>query len=232
MKIIKLTENISNLDTSAYAEDDKFLVFDIDGTLYKENKELVSKRRLAQWKHLNRDLNISFDEFESKSKIYTKKYGTNYKGFLKDYKIGEDLIKNIDNVYGEISDHLTDPSASIELLKNLSNSQKRVRIFCFSNSTSKQSEYTLNILNISKYVDTLFCTGYCTKNEIITKPMVEAFDYVNKVVQNNGDKKILFFDDNDMNIESAKKSGWIAIKVDDADNINNIVEREIKNHFG
>ncbi|EEQ81429.1 hypothetical protein NCER_102142 [Vairimorpha ceranae BRL01] len=235
MKIVKTTDNIKSINTSIYDKEDKCIIFDIDDTLYKENHDLVSARRMAGYNYLNKDLKISFDEYFKLSNEYTKTYGTNYKGFLTNFKINNELIKGIDNICGKIHSHFTDYSATVNLLKKISISvldePGRVRIFCFSNSNSKQSEYVLNVLGISPYIDTLICVGYLPNKEVICKPMPEAYNFVNHVVNKNRNKIILFFDDNLKNVNDANRAGWIGIKVDDANDIEKIVEKAMEKYF-
>lgn len=223
MKTIQLLDKIS---TDEYDNEDKIIIFDIDDTLYKENHELVNHRRKAAYEIFKKEIDISFDRFYELSGEFTKKYGTNYKGFLVNNKLSKNLISKIDDICGDLNSFFTDTSKSVNMLKNIP-----VRVFCFSNCNKKQSEYMLTTLGLDKYIDTLFVPSYQSDSEIICKPMREAFDIVNKIVNKRGNKKILFFDDNIKNVEGANKAGWIGIHVEDADKISEIVSKEMKEHF-
>lgn len=223
MKTVQLLDKIS---FDEYDNEDKLIIFDIDDTLYKENHELVKHRRKAAYTLFNKELDISFDKFYELSGVYTKEYGTNYKGFLVNNNLSKDLVSKIDDIFGDLKPFFTDTSESVRMLEKIP-----VRVFCFSNCNKKQSEYMLTTLGLDKYVDTLFVPSYQTNSEIICKPMPEAFDIVNRIVNKKGNKKIIFFDDNIKNVNGANKAGWIGIHVEDANKISEIVNKEMKKHF-
>lgn len=235
MKIIKNTDSLKSIDTSMYKDRDRFIIFDIDGTLYKENHEIITARRMAGYKHLETDIKMSFEEYDKLSTMYTHMYGLHYKGFLKDFPISDNLYKGMDNVNEDMTSLLSSNDKLIDFLREITGKgyqrQNNIPIFCFTNTNSKQSEHVLDVLKLTPYIDTLFCVGYKKNKEVICKPSVEAFEFVNQVIKKSDLTKILFFDDNIKNIESAKKVGWIGVLVNDADNIINIVKKEIKKHF-
>jgi FMN phosphatase YigB (HAD superfamily) len=181
---------------------------------------------MAAYNLFKEEIDISFDEFCQISREYTEEYGTNYKGFLVNNNISKDLINKIDDICGDLKPFFTDTSESVKMLEKIP-----VRVFCFTNCNKKQSEYMLATLGLDKYVDTLFVPSYKPDSEIICKPMLEAFNIVNKIVNKKGNKKILFFDDNIKNVDGAKKAGWIGIHVKDSDKISEIVNKEMKEHF-
>lgn len=224
MKTIQL---LDEFDTDKYNKEDKILIFDIDDTLYKENKELVKHRRRAAYEIFQKEINIPFEKFYELSKEYTKTYGTNYKGFIANNNLSNDLIRQVDDICGDLKPYFTETSKSVEMLKKLP-----VKSFCFSNCNKKQSEYMLTTLGLDKYIEALFVPSYQSGLEVICKPMKEAFEIVDKIINRNGNTKILFFDDNLKNITAANNAGWIGIHVEDADKIYEIVEEEMKKHFG
>lgn len=224
MKCIRLQDNFR---TSDYDNSEPILIFDIDNTLYKENKDLIIQRRLPGYSLLKQEINITFDQFNNLSEKYTHEYGLNYVGFITDYNLKSETIHKLDTIIGNCKPYFTDINAKVQLFQKLP--YKKI---AFSNTNMAQSKKTLEDLGIDKFFDILFAPTFEKDKKCICKPSEEAFTVVNNIINRKLNKKILFFDDNIKNVNMANKIGWNGVHVTDSDKLYSLVNETVEKYLG
>lgn len=224
MKFVRLQDGF---ETSEYDNSDPILIFDIDNTLYKENKDLVVQRRLPGYNLIKPEANITFDQFNELSTKYTDLYGLNYVGFIKDYNLKADTISKIDTINGDCKSYFTDINEKVGTLEKIP-----YKMFAFSNTNMTQSKNTLEDLGIDKFFDILFAPTFEKGKECICKPSEEAFQIVNNIVNKKNNKKVLFYDDSMKNVQMANKIGWKGFHVTDSSKLCELVEKTVQEQLG
>lgn len=224
MKYIRLQDNFQ---TSEYDDSNPIIIFDIDNTLYKENKNLVFQRRLPGYNLIKNETNITFDQFNKLSEKYTHEYGLNYAGFVNDYDLNAETVSNLDTIKGNCKPFFTDANKKVEFFEKLP-----YKLFAFSNTNIAQSKNTLEDLGLDKFFEIVIAPTFKKDKKLICKPSEEAFTIVNNILNTKKNKKVFFFDDNIKNVETANKIGWIGVHVTDSDKLCDLVDETLGKHLG
>ncbi|KAG0440036.1 hypothetical protein DMUE_2032 [Dictyocoela muelleri] len=194
------------------------LLFDIDDTLYEGSHDFWS----LWFERLKKLLKIKNKPFSIKEYYeYENKYDFALRGYFVEGKI----------TYDEYANDLLPSLPFDEMIpKNLILRDYLISLpyekWCFTNACEKHAKKALQAIGVEDCFDVIIHCDYV--NHIpIYKPMNEAYEFIEYI---SGAKQIIFFDDNMKNIKTAKKFGWISIKVNPGDLIMNKI-REVINIY-
>ncbi|KAG0434303.1 hypothetical protein DMUE_5233 [Dictyocoela muelleri] len=192
------------------------LVFDIDGTLYERSYNFgrywIDTLKLAFSKFNKKFVKEQFIE-------YSRLYSAGVKGYFIDktmtyseYKMFIDLVPF----------SIFKPNDELRKYLNSLNLEK----WCFTNACETHAERVLKNLGLEDLFNVVVHCDY--QNFIpIHKPMIDSYEFVSKV---SGTNDIIFFDDMLINVENARKNGWLAYHVCKKSNIIEVVERSLKEY--
>ncbi|KAF9764659.1 hypothetical protein NGRA_0380 [Nosema granulosis] len=224
MKYVGMIEDTVDQEVTIIAKNNKILVFDIDNTLYKETMEIVIRRREAGYALLKDELDMSFKEFFKLSDAYTKEYGTNYKGFITNYKLKPETILKINEVDADLG--FTPNEELVELIKSLPFTK-----VCFTNANIGQTRNTLRRIGLEELMDYIFYVKYEPGKNVLCKPYLKAYEVVDTVINKDKKNKILFFDDNSDNIGTANDFGWDGVGVPSYERICEAIAVHVYKYF-
>lgn len=178
----------------------KVLIFDIDRTLYPATPKINNYS-----KHIYADIankaGIKGDTLANCS-MYKAKYGSQIKGLLVENKeIDRESLVNYIEENTDVSQFITKDDKLIELLESL----KEYQMYCFTNGVKKCAIKILDKLEITRFFDGVFYPDYRNKQEIICKPDIQAYTFVESVLRTIN---IVFFDDMKENINVGLIRGW------------------------
>lgn len=201
-------ENLEKYKGSFNVGDEKILIFDIDGTLYKIKDELITaKFECCEAAYNNlRDPKVheSFKEF-----LDNEDKGADYK------KDGIHILQRIYKKLGvtaeEFGKNMEDLNYALFVDKDQSLvnylSQSKLRLWCLTNGFEYRARAILNKLEIEHLIEGVICVDKC-KNNPTKKPHPEAYNFVEQLLGIRNNNQIHFFDDIKMNLEEAEKRGW------------------------
>lgn len=190
----------------------KAILFDIDGILITGEKKLFSHRLAEEYNIPLEKVNeffendfreCSFGRADLKEKIQPYLIKWNWKGNV------EDFLK-----YWFESESIKNKYINKEILNKIEKLREQgIKCYIASRQEKYRMKYISNNLDLKKYFDGVFCTcdiGY-------DKSEPEFFHKVLKEL-NLAPEEVLFFDDREKNIETAKSLGIEAHLCDDINN--------------
>ncbi|KAL6121298.1 hypothetical protein NUSPORA_01807 [Nucleospora cyclopteri] len=171
-------------------------IFDVDQCLYSSDNLIAHEHDHVCNKFIN---STSFDasdfllhnlKFNNWQELFYSVCGLHPKRFQDEY----DLL--------DFEKYMEKDIQLIEQIKNI-----KYRKFCFSNGTKKRVEKILKILGMEDLFETAFCSD-TEDTDLLLKPKLEAFQFVQNYIGATSSANLYFFDDNIKNVAGGKLSGW------------------------
>ncbi|KAI5148508.1 hypothetical protein ENBRE01_0369 [Enteropsectra breve] len=187
----------------------KVLVFDIDDCLYTHpemntnfctmlKEKFLERANLpeTQWAEHNKQFGLFRELFFRKFNMHPSEFDALYELPSLNFALARDELL-------------------IEMLSKIKH-----RMFCFTNGSKERAKKLLKTLGIEHFFECVFCAD-TVDTEFISKPSLDSFTFVEKVLGIKGSKNIHFFDDSERNIDGARAAGWSAY----------LVKEDIKDHL-
>lgn len=204
--------------------DDYVLLFDIDDTLYKSSEkfhqnqiksfyEAYDKLR-AQFLPFNKDIpevGVALKE----NALYTQT-------FFKYFDISPIQLEKF-REQCDYRDFIERDDRLREFLLNLP-----FRKWAFTNGLRSRAEPILEVLGLSDCFEGVICFDDDSR-DIIGKPMKEAFEFVENLLEIENKSKVFFFDDHHLNIQTGNLFGWKSILVKKEDDLIDLINDAIGN---
>lgn len=207
------------------------LVFDIDYCLYN-NEECKKAENLANG-NLEKSLIQEWIQNKSKAKSLSiselkSKYGSSREGIHKFY--GKDMEFIIKNDFNEVEKFI---GKNTELIKELESIPYEKH--CFTNAFPLKAKKILQKLEVEHCFKSVFCSidDFKKHNVWITKPKPDAYRFVQSQLKLENDTQIVFFDDRDDNIKTARSDEfkWIAYHVTPGNDIISRIKQFKREHL-
>lgn len=181
----------------------RYLIFDLDNTLYPKEAGLLDQ--------INRQIDLYIGQKTKipKSKLskirldYCKKYGTTLGGMVVHYKIDpKEYFRNAYNI--KIADYIKPDPAQAKILEGLD--FKKV---VFSNSPLEYVEEVLDTLGIKDQFEKIYDINFCN---LVGKPNLSSYNEVLADLGIEG-KECLFIDDTPLNVLGGEAAGITSILI-------------------
>ena len=181
----------------------KYLLVDLDDTLYPQNSGLWELIRMRINKFLVNELHFSEDEAPAIRHQLWKQYGTTLRGLQMEYKV--DMDAYLAYVHDVPIDNLISYDQQLSDILNALPQQKII----FTNASADHANRVTELLGITRYfediIDIYALSPFC-------KPQVEAFHTVLEKL-NMPSKACLLVDDSPENLETAQILGMSTVSV-------------------
>lgn len=212
-KFIKI-QDVDCLKTLELCQNKNFYIFNLDNTLYDPKPKM--------WIEFGKNLVIKLNERNDRK--FTLKdilglynnFGCSYAPCAEFYGLRKNDLDFIfeTRIY---NDFLEEDKELTNIFKNI----KEPKLI-MTNSCKLHVEKCLKALNMENLFDLVIYNDYFNQNKLC-KPMLESFAAINNILKQKNPKNIFFFDDQEKNIKSAKKSGWKSYFVSDRASIKKIL---------
>ncbi|KAM0677312.1 suppressor of deletion of TFIIS [Binucleata daphniae] len=222
--LIPLKQSSVDIYRGLLTNTDAVLVFDIDNTLYCESSGLCAhiKKQIYNYAATK---NIEKEKIKDICDNYTKTYGLAIKGFLADFPDTdpEEFNLSVDGC-ANLSQYIKKDAKLREMLNDI-----KLTKYCFTNANYKHAIGVLETLNIYDCFDAIFYCEYTKDGMFVCKPDNESFEIVQNSV--GADTEIHFFEDSEINIESAIKFGWKCYYITVENNIMNVLNKFVQENI-
>ncbi|EPR79773.1 hypothetical protein SLOPH_1720 [Spraguea lophii 42_110] len=218
------TEKLNDRYLNDNIDNKRILVFDIDCTLYKKSINLEAKV-VENYKNLLKN-KYSIKNPQKLIDLFREKYSFRLKGAFDILGLTkEEIIKNVYNInYNEFL------KETKELKKFLDSLNYRKVIM--TNGMGHHAIAVLKAMGIYDCFESMFSPNFLGHRKIpkknsenegdlifINKPMCESYKLIEDVYGVTDKSNIIFFDDQQVNIDASIRRGWSGYKVDDNKNI-------------
>jgi putative hydrolase of the HAD superfamily len=186
----------------------RFLIFDLDETLYPRNAGLMQEIGVRINRYLIENLHLPQDQASELRQRYYSQHGTALRGLVVERPDvdPEDYLQFVHDV--RLADYLRPDPALAQMLRSIPLTK-----VIFTNATVEHAQNVLNILGIAdQFADIVDVrrVGY------ISKPNAEAYVRLLNILQARGDECILV-EDAARNLLPGKALGMTTILVDSED---------------
>ena len=209
----------------------KFLIFDLDETLYPRNAGLMQEIGVRINRYLLERLNLSEAEARELRLRYFNQYGTALRGLVVERPDvdPEDYLRFVHDI--RLTDYISPSPALAEMLRSIPLAK-----VIFTNATVEHARCVLGILGIAnQFVDIVDVR----RVNYIIKPDPRAYEQLLAILHAQAGECILI-EDSARNLRPGKALGMTTILVDSADcgevdycvhdilGVKNVVEREME----
>ncbi|KCZ76922.1 pyrimidine 5'-nucleotidase [Anncaliia algerae PRA109] len=211
-------DKILELKKDIIFENKNIYIFDIDETLYPENKEIKDLRRKNYLEFL-KEKGFNYEEATKELNMYTEKYGAAIKGILHKYNIDDEIYFKL--IKRESLDYKLFQIDTIgsEILNNLTGLK-----ICLTNSDFFHAKLVLKSLGLLDHFDYVFHSDYEDKN-FICKPDEGVYHLVELFLGIKKRENVYFFDDKLANVEAARMVGWNGYHVNEKEDYKIILNK-------
>ncbi len=186
----------------------RFLIFDLDETLYPRQAGLMQEIGVRINRYLTENLHLPQDQANELRKRYYNQHGTALRGLVVERPDvdPEDYLQFVHDI--RVTDYLSPDPALAEMLHAIPLTK-----VIFTNATLEHAQNVLNILGIAdQFADIIDVR----RVEYVSKPNVEAYVRLLNILQARGAECILI-EDAARNLLPGKTLGMTTILVDSAD---------------
>jgi putative hydrolase of the HAD superfamily len=186
----------------------RFLIFDLDETLYPRNAGLMQEIGVRINRYLIENLHLPQEQANELRKRYYNQHGTALRGLVVERPDvdPEDYLHFVHDL--PLSDYIGPNPALGEMLRSIPLTK-----IIFTNATAEHAQSVLNILGIAdQFADIIDVR----RVEFVSKPNAEAYTRLLNILQARGDECILI-EDAARNLLPGKGLGMTTILVDSAD---------------
>jgi putative hydrolase of the HAD superfamily len=186
----------------------RFLIFDLDETLYPRNAGLMQEIGVRINRYLIENLRLSPDQANELRKRYYNQHGTALRGLVVERPDvdPEDYLHFVHDI--PLANYLSPNPALAQMLRSIPLTK-----VIFTNATVEHAQNVLNILGIAdQFADIIDVR----RVEYISKPNAEAYERLLNILQATGDECILI-EDATRNLLPGKALGMTTILVDSED---------------
>jgi putative hydrolase of the HAD superfamily len=186
----------------------KYLIFDLDETLYPRNAGLMQEIGVRINRYLIENLHLTQDQANELRKRYYNQHGTALRGLVVERPDvdPEDYLHFVHDIC--LSDYIGPDPALAEMLRSIPLTK-----IIFTNATVEHAQNVLKILGIAdQFADIIDVR----RVEYVSKPNVEAYTRLLNILQAKGDECILI-EDSARNLLPGKALSMTTILVDSDD---------------
>ncbi len=186
----------------------RFLIFDLDETLYPRQAGLMQEIGVRINRYLTENLHLPQDQANELRKRYYNQHGTALRGLVVERPDvdPEDYLHFVHDI--RVTDYLSPDPALAEMLHAIPLTK-----VIFTNATVEHAQNVLNILGVAdQFADIIDVR----RVEYVSKPNVEAYVRLLNILQARGAECILI-EDAARNLLPGKTLGMTTILVDSAD---------------
>lgn len=186
----------------------KFLIFDLDETLYPRNSGLMQEMGVRINRYLLERLNLSEAEARELRLRYFNQYGTALRGLVVERPDvdPEDYLRFVHDI--RLTDYIRPHPELAEMLRSIPLAK-----VIFTNATVEHAHCVLNILGIADQFEDIIDVR---RVDFISKPDPRAYQRLLAILQARGDECILV-EDSARNLLPGKALDMTTILVDSAD---------------
>ncbi len=186
----------------------RFLIFDLDETLYPRNAGLMQEIGVRINRYLIENLHLPPDQALELRQRYYHQHGTALRGLVLERPDvdPEDYLQFVHDV--RLTDYLRPDPALAEMLRSIPLTK-----IIFTNATVEHAQNVLNILGVA---DQFAGIVDVRRVEYVSKPNAEAYRRLLSILQASGDECILV-EDSARNLLPGKALGMTTILVDSDD---------------
>ena len=186
----------------------RFLIFDLDETLYPRNAGLMQEIGVRINRYLIENLHLPQDQANELRQRYYQQHGTALRGLVVERPDvdPEDYLHFVHDI--RLTDYLGSDPALADMLRSIPLTK-----VIFTNATVEHAQNVLSVLGIAdQFVDIIDVR----RVEFVSKPNGEAYKRLLNILQARGDECILI-EDAARNLLPGKALGMTTILVDSAD---------------
>jgi putative hydrolase of the HAD superfamily len=186
----------------------RFLIFDLDETLYPRQAGLMQEIGVRINRYLIENLHLPPEQANELRKRYYNQHGTALRGLVVERPDvnPEDYLHFVHDI--PLTDYIEPDPALAEMLRAIPLTK-----VIFTNATVEHAQNVLNVLGIAdQFADIIDVR----RVEYVSKPNVEAYERLLKILQARGDECILV-EDAARNLLPGKGLGMTTILVDSGD---------------
>ena len=186
----------------------RFLIFDLDETLYPRQAGLMQEIGVRINRYLIENLRLSQDQANELRRRYYQQHGTALRGLVVEQPDvdPEDYLHFVHDIC--LTDYLEPDPALAEMLRSIPLTK-----VIFTNATT---EHARNVLQILGVADQFADIVDVRRVEYVSKPNAEAYGRLLRILQASGDECILI-EDSARNLLPGKALGMTTILVDNDD---------------
>jgi putative hydrolase of the HAD superfamily len=186
----------------------RFLIFDLDETLYPRNAGLMQEIGVRINRYLIENLHLPQDQANELRKRYYNQHGTALRGLVVERPDvdPEDYLRFVHDI--RLADYIAPDPALAEMLRSIPLTK-----VIFTNATVEHAQNVLNILGIAdQFADIIDVR----RVEYVSKPNAGAYERLLNILQATGAECILI-EDSVRNLLPGKALGMTTILVDSDD---------------
>ncbi len=186
----------------------KYLIFDLDETLYPRNAGLMQAIGVRINRYLIENLHLSQDQANELRKRYYNQHGTALRGLVVERPDvdPEDYLHFVHDI--PLANYIGPDPALAEMLRSIPLTK-----VIFTNATVEHAQNVLNILGVAdQFADIIDVR----RVKYVSKPNAEAYKRLLNILQVGGDECILI-EDSARNLLPGKALGMATILVDSDD---------------
>jgi putative hydrolase of the HAD superfamily len=186
----------------------RFLIFDLDETLYPRQTGLMQEIGVRINRYLIENLHLPPEQANELRKRYYNQHGTALRGLVVERPDvdPEDYLHFVHDI--PLADYISPDPALAEMLRSIPLTK-----VIFTNATVEHAQNVLNILGVAdQFADIIDVR----RVEYVSKPNAEAYERLLKILQARGGECILI-EDAARNLLPGKGLGMTTILVDSAD---------------
>jgi putative hydrolase of the HAD superfamily len=186
----------------------RFVVFDLDETLYPRNVGLMQEIGVRINRYLIENLHLGQDQANELRRRYYNQHGTALRGLVVERPDvdPEDYLHFVHDIC--LTDYLGPDPALAEMLRSIPLTK-----VIFTNATAEHARNVLNILGIAEQFADIVDVR---RVEYVSKPNAEAYERLLTILRAAGDECILI-EDSARNLLPGKALGMTTILVDSED---------------
>lgn len=186
----------------------RFLIFDLDETLYPRNAGLMQEIGVRINRYLIENLHLPQAQANELRKRYYSQHGTALRGLVVERPDvdPEDYLHFVHDI--RLTDYIGPDPALAEMLRSIPLTK-----VIFTNATTEHAQNVLNILGIAEQFADIVDVR---RVEYVSKPNAEAYERLLNILQATGDECILI-EDSARNLLPGKALGMTTILVDSDD---------------
>ncbi len=186
----------------------RFLIFDLDETLYPRNAGLMQEIGVRINRYLTENLQLPQEQANELRKRYYNQHGTALRGLVVERSDvdPEDYLRFVHDI--RLADYIGPNPALAQLLRSIPLTK-----VIFTNATVEHAQNVLNILGIAdQFADIIDVR----RVEYVSKPNAEAYERLLNILGASGSECILI-EDSARNLRPGKALGMTTILVDSDD---------------
>ena len=186
----------------------RFVIFDLDETLYPRNAGLMQEIGVRINRYLTENLHLPQDQANELRQRYYNQHGTALRGLVVERPDvdPEDYLRFVHDI--RLADYIGSDPALAEMLRSIPLTK-----VIFTNATVEHAQNVMNILGIAdQFADIIDVR----RVEYVSKPNAEAYERLLDILQARGDECILI-EDAARNLLPGKGLGMTTILVDSDD---------------